>query len=384
MNKKLHILIAPQAFKGTLSAYEAAQAMAVGVQQVLPNAYTILSPLSDGGDGMLDILLKAKGGSIKTSKATNALGKKVKAKWGVLPQGPTAIIELAQICGLASMPHSQRNPLMTTTFGVGEVIRSALDAGIEDFLIGLGGSATNDGGAGIAQGLGARLMDRRGNDLPFGGGSLAKLEKIDLSGLDHRLKKCRFKVACDVNNPLVGPTGASLIYSPQKGASPKTANKLEAALTHYADILEKMLGRNYHKLPGSGAAGGAATGLAAFLGAELMLGADLLIDMLEVERYLKTADLVITGEGCLDNQSLYNKAPIGIAKRAKKHGLPVIAIVGSIGQGYHKAHEYGIDAIMPLNFTPWPLDAEIRVNNDLLVSLATEEALRCACIKIGS
>ena len=248
MNK---ILIAPQTFKGTLNAFEAAQAMNAGVKKAWPEAVTIVSPLSDGGDGMLDILLKAKGGLPKTAFAANALGKRVKTNWGIFLQSQTAIIELAQICGLASLPASQRNPLTTTTYGVGEVIKTALDEGITDFLIGVGGSATNDGGAGIAQALGARLMDAQGNDLHFGGEYLVKLDRIDLSGMDPRLKNCRFKVACDVNSPLTGSLGASLTYSPQKGASPEAAKALEAALTHYAEVLEEKLGRSFDKIPGS-------------------------------------------------------------------------------------------------------------------------------------
>jgi len=289
--------------------------------------------------------------------------------------GVTAVIEMARTSGLALVPREKRNPLVTTTYGLGEAILHALDAGFRRFILGIGGSATNDAGAGMAQALGVRLLDDAGRDLPFGGAALARLARIEMSGLDSRARESKFLVACDVSNPLTGPKGASAIYGPQKGATPEMVKQLDAALKHFAEVVRRDIGADINDVPGAGAAGGLGGGLIAFLNGELRPGVDIVLDAVGLDRYLEGADLVITGEGALDHSTVYNKAPVGVASRAKARGIPVVAISGSLGKGYHDVHSHGIDAAAAIVCAPMTLD-EASSQAPELIACATEEALR--------
>ena len=371
----MKIVIAPQAFKGSLSALEAARAMEEGVKRGLPGAQTVLVPVADGGDGTLQTLMDSSGGRILEQEVTGPLGEAVSARWGIIGDGETAVLEMAQAAGLALVPPEKRNPLFATTYGVGELIRHALDQGLRRFIVGVGGSATVDGGAGAAQALGVRLLDDRNAELPFGGAALARLARIDLSELEPRVRESRFLVACDVSNPLIGPSGTSAVYGPQKGATPEMVAGLEGALAHYAQVIQRDLGIDVRYVPGAGAAGGLGAGLMALLGAALKPGADIVLDAVGLDRHLKTANLVITGEGRLDRQTVFNKAPIGVARRAKARGIPVIAVAGSLGEGYEETYAHGIDVAVAISSPPMTLEKAMK-DAPRLTARATEEALR--------
>ena len=381
MFSAMKVVIAPQAFKGSISALEVARAMAEGVRRVLADAEVVLVPVADGGDGTLETLVEGSGGEIKFSEVTGPLGDRIVAQWGAMGNGNTAVIEMARTSGLALVPLEKRNPLLATTYGLGEAIRQALDAGFRKFIIGIGGSATNDAGAGMAQAMGARLLDDESRDLPFGGTALARLDRIDLSGLDSRARESTFLVACDVSNPLTGPQGAAAIYGPQKGATPDMVAKLDSALKHFAQVAIKDVGADIDDVPGAGAAGGLGGGLIVFLKAELRAGVDIVMDTVGLDGHLNGANLVITGEGCLDHQTVYRKAPIGVAERAKARGIPVIAISGSLGEGYDEVHHHGIEAAVAITSAPMTLEEASRRAADLAAS-ATEQALRL--MKLGS
>lgn len=371
----MKVVIAPQAFKGSISALDAAKAMAAGVKRVAPDAETVLVPVADGGDGTLQTLVETSGGQIHSVRVTGPLGEHVEAHWGAMGDGRTAVIEMARTSGLVLVPAPRRNPFMSTTHGLGEAIVAALDAGFHRFIVGIGGSATNDGGAGMAQALGVRLLDAQGRDLPFGGAALARLERIDMAGLDPRAKQAEFLVACDVSNPLTGPEGASAVYGPQKGATPEMVRQLDAALHHFAQVVKRDLGADIEQMRGAGAAGGLGGGLVAFLKATLRPGVDIVLETVGLEKHLAGADLVITGEGRLDFQTVYSKAPIGVAALAKKRGIPVIAIAGSLGERFHLVHDHGIDAAAAITTAPMSLEEASEKAADLIAT-ETEEALR--------
>ena len=371
----MKIVIAPQAFKGSISALAAAEAMAEGVRRVAGDAETVLVPVADGGDGTLETLVESTGGDIRTSPVTGPLGEKVNAQWGALGDGRTAVIEMARTSGLALVPTDKRDPLHATTYGLGEVIRHALDAGFRRFIVGIGGSATNDGGAGMAQALGVRLLADGGGDIGRGGLALASLDRIDMAGLDARARDSEFQVACDVNNPLCGPEGASAVYGPQKGATPEMVETLDRALAQLADIVERDVGTQIRDVPGAGAAGGLGGGLIAFLDGSLSPGVDIVLDAVGLDERLHDADLVVTGEGQMDFQTVYNKAPIGVARRAKARGVPVVAVSGSLGDGFTDVHEHGIDAAVAITSSPMTLDEASEAAVELVAS-ATEQALR--------
>ena len=349
--------------------------MREGVLRVVEDANTDLVPVADGGDGTLETLVEGSGGEIRTSQVTGPLGERIDAPWGAMGDGNTAVVEMARTSGLALVPADRRDPRVTTTFGLGEAIKHALDAGFRRFIVGIGGSATNDAGAGMAQALGVRLLDGAGSDLAFGGAALADLDHIDLSRLDARARESEFMVACDVTNPLTGPEGASAIYGPQKGATPEMVAELDAALLHLAEIAKRDIGADVNNLTGAGAAGGLGGGLVAFLDANLRAGVDIVLDTVLLDEHLEGADLVITGEGCLDHQTLYNKAPIGVADRAKPKGIPVIAISGSLGEGFREVHHHGIEAAAAITSAPMTLEDSSGNSAELLAD-ATEQALR--------
>ena len=369
------IVIAPQEFKGSLTAIEIARAVEGGVLRAIPDATTVLAPVADGGDGTLQALVDSSGGRIESAAVTGPLGEEVVAEWGALGDGETAVIEMARSSGLALVDLNARDPRRATTRGVGELIAAALNAGQSKFIIGIGGSATNDGGAGMMQALGASLLDSNGRELGPGGAALAKLDRIDVSNLDERVRSADVVVACDVNNPLCGPTGASAVFGPQKGATPEIVAELDAALGHFADIMERDLGADVRDRAGAGAAGGLGAGLMALLDAELRAGVDIVLDAVGLEHQLDGADLVITGEGQIDASTVFNKAPVGVARLASKRGIPVIALSGSLGEGYEGVHELGIDAVFTLVDRPMTLDEALEDTERLVSSLA-EEATR--------
>ena len=371
----MKIVIAPQAFKGSISALRVAEMMAEGVRRVSPDARTELAPVADGGDGTLETLVEASGGEIRSSEVIGPLGETRTAVWGAMGDGRTAVIEMARTSGLALVAVEDRNPLEATTYGLGQAIRDALDSGFRRFILGIGGSATNDAGAGMAQALGVRLLDAAGGDLPPGGAALADLDRVDLSGLDPRVAESDVAVACDVTNPLTGPEGASAVYGPQKGATPEMVEQLDAALSHLAAVVRRDLGVEIDAIPGAGAAGGLGGGMIGFLGGHLEAGVDIVLETVGLEGRLDDADLVITGEGSVDYQTVYNKAPIGVARLAKARGIPVVAIVGSLGERYREVHDHGIDAVLAITSGPMTLE-EASGRAEELVADAAEQAMR--------
>ena len=377
----MKIVIAPQEFKESLRGIEIAQAMREGVSRVWPDAETHLVPVADGGDGTLQSLIDASDGKLMTATVDDPLGRPIEAVWGALGDGRTAVIEMARSSGLALLKPEERNPLVTTTYGVGQLMSLALDAGYRHLIIGIGGSATNDGGAGMAQALGANLLDAEGEKLERGGGSLAKLSRIDASALDSRLSDTKIDVACDVNNPLCGETGASAIFGPQKGADAETVDYLDNALHRYGNILERDLARDVMETPGSGAAGGLGAGLMAFTNAKLRPGADIVIDALNLDARLEGASLVIVGEGQTDRSTIFNKAPVAVAQRAKTHSIPTVAISGSLGDGFEEIHDHGIDAAFSILDHCMTLE-DAMSDTAKLVSDATEQVCRALSVVI--
>ena len=371
----MRIVIAPDSFKGSLTALEAANAMEEGLKRVFPKAEIVKVPMADGGEGTVQSLVDATGGRIVKKVVTGPLGDKVEAQFGILGDGRTAVIEMASASGLPLVPPDKRNPMVTTTYGTGELIKAALDMGCRRFIIGIGGSATNDGGGGMAQALGVKLLDKDGNDIPFGGGGLLKLDRIDISTLDPRIAESEIVVACDVDNPLTGPRGAARVYSPQKGATPEMVEILDKALERFAEAVKRDLGRDIKDVPGAGAAGGLGAGLMAFLNAKLQLGVDIVIEATGLEEKVKGADLVITGEGGIDSQTVYGKTPIGVAKVAKKFGIPVLAVAGGISDDASVVYEHGIDGLMSIIPRPITLD-EAMAQGPKLLSDAAERIAR--------
>ncbi len=366
----MKIVIAPQGFKGNLSARQVGQAIENGIKRVLPEAITVIKPMADGGEGTAQALIDATGGRLMTVKATGPSGQPVIAQWGLLGDKVSAVIEMAAASGLTLVPAAKLNPLLTTTYGTGELILAALDHGCRKLIIGIGGSATNDGGAGMAQALGVQLLDTGGMAIPFGGAALAKLEHIDISRLDPRLAECEVLLACDVTNPLCGIQGASAVYGPQKGATPEMVTRLDAALSHYADVIHRDLGIDVRDDPGAGAAGGLGMGLMVFLKAEGIPGIDIVIQSTGLVEDLKDADLVFTAEGRIDSQTAYGKAPIGIAQKAKQFGLPVIALAGEVADDYRAVYQQGIDAVFSIAPGPISLSRSMAQAEELIANTA--------------
>lgn len=345
MKKDLVIVLAPDSFKESMTAKEACIAMEKGIKKVNSNISCIHVPMADGGEGTMQSLVDATNGKIYSIEVVGPLGNKVEAQYGILGDGEIGILEMASASGIHLVHPEKRNPLLTTTYGTGELIKACLDHGVKKLLIGIGGSATNDGGAGVIQALGGKLLDKQGDELVFGGGDLGKLSTIDLSNFDLRLKDVVIEVACDVSNPLCGESGASNVYGPQKGATREMVSILDDNLRHYADIIKKQLDKDVLDVPGAGAAGGLGAGLMAFLNGNLKKGIEMVIEYAGLEEKVKDADMVWTGEGSIDFQTQYGKTPLGVATIAKKHNKPVIALAGRVGDGIEVLHENGIDSI---------------------------------------
>ncbi|TCV99214.1 glycerate kinase [Biostraticola tofi] len=352
----MKIVIAPDSYKESLSALEVATQIENGFREVFPDALYVKLPVADGGEGTVEAMVAATGGEIVNVRVTGPLGEPVDGFFGLSGDKQCAFIEMAAASGLELVRSGDRNPLLTTSFGTGELIKSALDRGVEHCIIGIGGSATNDGGAGMVQALGGRLLDASGEQIGYGGGELDKLDRIDVSDLDPRIARCRFEVACDVTNPLTGDEGASAIFGPQKGATPEMIVRLDAALKHYAAIISRDLKLDVEHEPGAGAAGGMGAGLQAFCGAELRKGIEIVTEALGLDELVKDATLVITGEGRIDSQTIQGKVPIGVAKVAKRYNKPVIGIAGSLTADVGIVHQHGLDAVFSVLYSICSLD----------------------------
>jgi glycerate kinase len=341
----MKIVIAPDSYKESLSAMEVATEIEAGFREIFPDAEYVKIPVADGGEGTVQAMIEATGGRRVELTATGPLGEQVQAFYGLTGGEVIAVIEMAAASGLELVPPALRNPLITTSVGTGELIRCALDAGARRFILGVGGSATNDGGAGMLQALGVRLLDAQGFELGPGGGELARLDRIDVAQLDARIRDCVFDIACDVSNPLVGPQGASAIFGPQKGANAEMVQQLDANLRHYAAVIMRDLGRDVADVAGAGAGGGIAAAMMVFLDGRLRPGSEIVTEAVGLDRAVQDADLVITGEGRIDSQTVNGKTPVGVARVAQRHGKPVIGVGGCLAVDASAVHSHGIDAI---------------------------------------
>jgi glycerate kinase len=366
----MRIIIAPNAFKGSLSALDAAEAIGEGIRAAAADADLVLVPIADGGDGTVEALVAATQGERRTLRVRGPLGDPVDADYGLIDGGSTAVIEMAKAAGLALVPSAKRDPRITSTYGVGELLQRAYDEGARHFIVGIGGSATNDGGAGMAQALGYHLLDESGHELPPGGLALKRLARIHVGGVHARGTEAEVDVACDVTNPLTGPSGASAVYGPQKGATPAMVAELDAALEHFAEIIRRDLGVDVEQLPGAGAAGGLGAGMVAFTGARLRPGAEMVMDALRLDERLAGAHLVITGEGRLDSQTArFGKGPAAVARHARRAGIPVVAIGGSVADEVELRLLF--DGLAATAVEPWTLEEAIAQARPLLVLAST-------------
>lgn len=373
----MKIVIAPDSFKGSLSAREACIAMEKGVRRVLPDAEIINLPMADGGEGTVDALVSSTGGHLIHEKVNDPLGNPITAAYGILGDGITAVIEMAAASGLPLIPLEKRNPLNTSTFGTGELIRAAINKGCRKFIIGIGGSATNDGGTGMAQALGVQFFDHAGNLIvqQMTGNLLNQVGTIDLSRLNSGIRESNFVVACDVDNPLLGPRGCAAVYSPQKGATPEIIAQLEQNMTVFVDVLEKTVGFSVRNIAGAGAAGGLGAGLMAFLNAKLTSGIKIVLNASQFVEKIKGADLILTGEGKIDFQTGFGKTLSGVASEAKKQAIPVIAVGGSVDLNIEHLHDIGIDSFFSICNQPMELSVAMKKGGELL-EFTTECILR--------
>lgn len=375
----MNIVIATDSFKGSLSTVMAAKQMETGIRRVFPDASVTCIPIADGGEGTVDAMISGLGGDLEYADVTGPLGKPVTAKYGILKSG-AAVIEMAAASGLTLVPPGEMDIMSATTFGTGELVRAALDKDCRKIYIGIGGSAANDGGTGMAQALGAHFYDASGQELPFGGGTLGCLARIDLQNMDPRLKDTELIIICDVDNPLCGPRGASAVFGPQKGATPEMVLELDCNLAHLAELVQQQCGVDAAGIPGAGAAGGLGMGLIAFTGAKPQPGIETMLNIAGFDEKVKNADLVITGEGRIDSQSVYGKVPVGVARRAQKHHVPVIAVVGCEGPGAGAVYDHGIQSIFSAVSAPCSMEEAI-ANAQENVSAAAERAMRA--VRIG-
>lgn len=378
----MKIMIAPDSFKESLSTVEVVDSIARGIKKVKPGADIIKVPMADGGEGTVQALTAGAGGEIFQEKVTGPLGDEVEAFFGILGEGRTAVIEMAAASGLPLVPEEKRDPTRTTTLGTGELIAAALDKGVDKIILGIGGSATNDAGVGLAQALGAEFKNTEGREVGPGGGKLSEIASIDLSGLDSRLQEVDIEAACDVDNPLYGPEGAAYVYAPQKGADEEMTALLDENLRHLSEIIKKELGRDIQQIPGSGAAGGLGAGLVAFLGAELRPGVEIVLEVNDVYDKIKDVDLVFTGEGKIDDQTLQGKTVSGIAQTAGAHNIPVIALCGAAGRGADSILSAGITAFFPIIQDILPR-REIYENTSLWLERTARQIMRVLELNIS-
>ncbi|HAS6231595.1 TPA: glycerate kinase [Vibrio vulnificus] len=381
----MKIVIAPDSFKESLTAKQVCECVEQGFAQVYPQAQYIHLPLADGGEGTVEVLIQGLEGEVQHSLVAGPLERgivdsKERAKWALLDNGNTALIEIAAASGLDLLAASERNPAVTTTYGTGELISKALDLGVNKIMLGLGGSATNDGGAGIVQALGGKLLDREGNELPKGGIALADLDRIDLSHAHPRCHQVEFIVACDVTNPIIGVNGASEVFGPQKGASPRLVAELDRSLDRFAKAVFSITGVDHRLSAGFGAAGGTPLGLSLLFDIQITPGIEMVLDALDADKVLEHADLVITGEGQMDNQTLQGKTPFGIANRAKKKSIPVIGIAGSLGSDIEGLYSK-IDCAFDTVSSPQSLDQALKQASKNVAQTARNIA---ATLKLGA
>ncbi|NGQ93578.1 glycerate kinase [Brevibacillus sp. SYP-B805] len=371
----MKIVIAPDSFKGSVSATEAALAIEKGIRNYLPQAETVLVPVADGGEGTMESLVAATQGKKVPVKVMGPLHTPVNAAYGVLGDGRTCVIEMASAAGMYLVPEERRNPLVTTTYGMGQMIRKALDEGYRQFILAIGGSATNDGGIGMLQALGMKLLDDSGKCVGVGGQELLRIARIDDSDWDKRIAESTFLIASDVQNPLVGENGASRVFGPQKGATPEMVDLLDRGLRHWADLVDDKTGIRLHDLPGAGAAGGTGGALLAFFPAVRKRGIDVVMEYAGLREALRSADVVITGEGRIDFQTAYGKTPMGVAQEAKRLGIPVIALAGSIGKGIDTLYQYGITSVHSIVNGPMSIE-EAMVRAAELLEQKAEQVIR--------
>ncbi|MHA7109752.1 glycerate kinase [Sunxiuqinia elliptica] len=371
----MNILLCPDSFKDCLSAQEVIEALATGVQHVFPEAIITKIPLADGGEGFVQTLLTALGGQLISIQVKNPLGRLTDASYGILGDKQTAVIEMAAASGIELLKPEERNPMLTSTFGTGQLLLDAMQRGCRNLIIGIGGSATNDGGTGMAKALGYRFLNIHGDEIAEGGGELAQLHHIDTSKVTALLKQTQITVACDVTNPLTGTHGASSVYGPQKGATAEMVEKLDENLQHLANCIEKDLDKTILDLAGGGAAGGLGAGLVAFAHAELSLGFDIVKEQTQLEKAIQQADFIITGEGKMDVQTKQGKTPWGVAQLAKKHHKPCLGIAGFLGEGYQELYQEGFTSLLALPNGPISLQESIQLASELLADKA-EQAMR--------
>ncbi len=371
----MNIVIAPDSFKECLTATEVSENIAKGILNIDPKAKIKIFPISDGGEGLLESLVIPFGGKIISVKVKDPLERNINSQYGILKDGKTAVIELAKASGLELLEDNEKNPFSTTTFGTGQLISNALNRGCRKLIIGLGGSATNDGGTGIAKALGAKFINAFNEELKLGGGYLSTLNHIDLSNFDERIKDCEVIVACDVTNPLTGLNGASFVYGAQKGGSSEDLKILDSNLKKYAEVVKSTFNKGIDTIAGAGAAGGTGAGLMTFLDAKLVNGIELILETLQIEEHIQKADLVITGEGKIDKQTLNGKTISGISKMAKKYQVPVIVITGKIGEDIDDIYNMGVNAIYSIVNQPMELSTALK-NADTLITSCTENIMR--------
>ena len=366
----MKIVIAPDSFKGSLSAFEVAKAIEKGVKKVREDIETVLVPVADGGEGTLDSLVAATNGRKVQVDVKGPLLETVQAEYGLLGDGETCVIEMANASGLYLIEQSQLNPFITTTYGTGELIKKALDNGCRKFILGIGGSATNDGGAGMLQALGMKLLDSEGQSIRFGGGALRDIVQIDVSEFDARIAESEFLIASDVQNPLIGINGASFVFGPQKGATPEMVDQLDQNLQHYANLVEEVTGVRLHEMAGAGAAGGIGGAFQAFFPSKMSRGIDIVVEYTGLKEKLIGADCVFTGEGQIDFQTASGKTPMGVAQEAKKCGIPVFVLAGSIGRGIDVLYEHGITSVHSIVNGPMALEEAMERGEELLLQAA--------------
>jgi glycerate kinase len=371
----MKIVIAPDSFKGSLSAVEATEAIHRGVKKAYPEVETVLVPVADGGEGTMRTLVAATNGTIKKTTVRNPLGKEFETAYGVLGDEETCVIEMAMASGIDLIQKEDLSALHTTTYGTGQLIKRALDDGYRTFILAIGGSATNDGGAGMLQALGLKIEDKDGKDIGFGGVELDKVHSIDRSQLDQRIQESSFLIASDVKNPFVGPNGASAVFGPQKGASPSDVQLLDQNLHHWADEIEKITGVHLHDIPGAGAAGGIGGAFLAFFPGEMRPGVEVVLEYSKLESSLRNAAVVITGEGQVDFQTASGKTPVGVAKMAKQYHIPTLIIAGSVGDGFEALYEYDIVSIHSMIKEPITLEKAMENAGELLEH-AAEQVVR--------
>jgi len=371
----MRIVIAPDSFKECLTANQVAVAISEGIKKVIPYAEIIFIPIADGGEGTVEALVSATGGKIIQASAVDALNRPIQSFYGILGDNKTAVIEMAAASGIELLAPEEQNPMITSTYGTGLLLKAAMEEGFTEIILGIGGSATNDGGAGMAQALGFGLLDGNNHTIGWGGGSLGELHQIDFSKVHPLLRKVKITVACDVQNPLLGSTGATLVYGPQKGATPQMVETLEKNLTHYAQILAQEFGVNFASIPGGGAAGGLGAGLMAFCQAEMLPGFSLISKLTNLEEHIQTASLVLTSEGKIDAQTAFGKTISGVAQLGKKYRVPVIALAGTVSDDLTELHKQGLTSAFAIANRPMSLE-ESKTNATELLAATSEQIMR--------